>query len=111
MLLSGCALAGAILAGSNVALSIAFFCLTGFLFQAYLPVFWSIPSGFLGKSAAAMAVGLINSVGNLGGFVGPSVFGYLRTLTGSYEAGLWCLTGSMILAGLVALGIRTSAEH
>ncbi|HVW84014.1 MAG TPA: MFS transporter [Bryobacteraceae bacterium] len=107
MILAGASLAMAILSGNHLALVIAFFCLVGLTFQAYLPVFWSIPSGFLGKSAAATAVGLINSVGNLGGFVGPYVFGYLRTATGHYETGLWCLTGCMLLAGAFAGCIRT----
>ncbi len=110
MILSGISLGCAILAGSHLALVIAFFCLVGFTFQAYLPVFWSIPSGFLGKSAAATAVGLINSFGNLGGFVGPYLFGYLRTSTGSYQAGLWCLTGCMFLAGILAASIRTNSS-
>ena len=106
MLLAGVSLAMAILSGSNLALVISFLCLVGFTFQAYLPVFWSIPSGFLGKSAAATAVGLINSFGNLGGFVGPYIFGYLRTRTGRFETGLWCLTACMIGAGALASFIR-----
>jgi len=109
MILAGMSLGGAILSGSHLALVITFFCLVGFTFQAYLPVFWSIPSGFLGKSAAATAVGLINSFGNLGGFVGPYIFGYLRTATGSYRSGLWVLTGFMFLAGTLAACIRPVA--
>ena len=102
MFLAGISLALAILSGSHLGIVIAFLCLVGFTFQAYLPVFWSIPSGFLGKSAAATAVGVINSFGNLGGFVGPFIFGYLRTATGRYETGLWCLTGCMLMAGVLA---------
>jgi MFS family permease len=102
MFLSAISLGMAILSGAHLPFVIAFLCLVGLTFQAYLPVFWSIPSGFLGKSAAATAVGLINSFGNLGGFVGPFIFGYLRTSTGSYQAGLWCLTGCMFMAGVLA---------
>ena len=102
MLAAGAGLALAILSGNHLGWVISFFCLVGFTFQAYLPVFWSIPSGFLGKSAAATAVGVINSFGNLGGFVGPYLFGYLRTATGHYEAGLWCLTACMFVAGALA---------
>lgn len=110
MFLSGISLGLAILSGNHLAFVIAFLCLVGFTFQAYLPVFWSIPSGFLGKSAAATAVGLINSFGNLGGFVGPFIFGYLRTATGSYRTGLWCLTGCMVIAGVLAACIRISGK-
>ncbi len=108
MFLAGISLGCAILSGNHLGLVIAFFCLVGFTFQAYLPVFWSIPSGFLGKSAAATAVGLINSFGNLGGFVGPYIFGYLRTHTGNYDAGLWVLTGFMFLAGTLSACIRSN---
>jgi ACS family tartrate transporter-like MFS transporter len=85
---------------------IAFFCLVGFSFQAYLPVFWTLPTAFLGKAAAATAIGTINSCGNLGGFVGPYIFGYLKTATGRYDAGLWFLTGCMALAGLLATRVH-----
>jgi ACS family tartrate transporter-like MFS transporter len=105
MFLASLSLAGAILSGNRLGLVIMFFCFVGFTFQAYLPVFWSIPSGFLGKSAAATAVGIINSFGNLGGFVGPFIFGYLRTATGSYEKGLWVLAGFMFLAGALSASI------
>ncbi len=99
MFLAALSLGSAILAGSNLALEIACLCLVGLTFQAYLPVFWSMPSEFLGKSAAATAVGIVNSFGNLGGFVGPYLFGYLRTSTGRFETGLWVLVGFMLLAG------------
>ena len=106
MFLAAISLALAILAGNRLGLVIACLCLVGFTFQAYLPVLWSIPSSYLGKSAAALAVGLVNSIGNLGGFAGPSIFGYLRTATGTYQASLWCLTGCMFMAGVLAAFIR-----
>ena len=106
MFLTAFSLGMAILAGNNLALIITFFCLLGLTFQAYLPVFWSLPPAFLGKSGAAAAIGIINSVGNLGGFVGPYLFGYLRDTTGSFETGMWCLVGSMILAGTFAASVR-----
>ena len=45
-------------------------------------VFWAIPPMFLGGTAAAAGIALINSVGNLGGFVGPTVMGWLRGVSG-----------------------------
>jgi MFS transporter, ACS family, tartrate transporter len=106
ILLAAVGLALAILAGDHLALVIAFFCLVGFSFQAYLPVFWTLPSAFLGKAAAATAIGTINSFGNLGGFVGPNIFGHLKTATGRYDTGLWFLTGCMLIAGLLATQCR-----
>ncbi len=105
MLATGVSLSLAVLSGGHVWLTLAAFCLAGFTSQAYLPAFWTLPSTLLGKSAAAMAVGLI-SLGNLGGFAGPWLFGYLRTITGHYDAGLWVLSGCMLLAGTLALQIR-----
>ena len=61
----------------------------------------------LGKSAAATAIGLIR-LGNLGGLAGPWLFGYLRTITGRYDAGLWVLAGCMLLAGTLATQIRVA---
>lgn len=106
MCLGGISLTLAILSGNHLALEILFLCIVGVTFQSFLPAFWSIPSSYLGKSAAATAIGLINSLGNLGGFAGPFLFGYLRTATGSYQAGLWFLTGCMFMAGAVAACIR-----
>lgn len=111
ILITSAALASAILSGDRVALAIASLCLLGLTFQAYLPPFWTLPTAFLGKSAAAVAIGTINSIGNLGGFVGPFVFGSLRTWTGSYEAGLWFLTGCMLASGVLATQIRVPASR
>jgi MFS transporter, ACS family, tartrate transporter len=105
MLATSISLSLAVLSGGHVWLTLALFCLAGFTSQAYLPAFWTLPSTLLGKSAAATAVGLIN-LGNLGGLAGPWLFGYLRTITGSFDAGLWVLAGCMLLAGTLALQIQ-----
>jgi MFS transporter, ACS family, tartrate transporter len=105
MLATGVSLGLAILAGDRSWLVMGLFCLAGFTSQAYLPAFWAMPSALLGKSAAATAVGLI-SLSNLGGFVGPYIFGYLKTATGHYEVGLSFLAGCMLLAGMLASMIR-----
>jgi len=111
ILLTSVSLAGAILSGDRLALSIAFFCMVGFSFQAYLPVLWTLPTAYLGKAAAATAIGTINSFGNLGGFVGPYLFGYLKTVTGSFQSGLLFLTGCMLLSGLLATRIHVESDH
>ncbi len=105
MLATAVSLGLCVLAGSHVWLAMALFCAAGFTSQAYLPAFWTLPATILGKSAAATAVGLI-CLGNLGGFTGPWLFGYLKTVTGSYNAGLCALAGCMLLAGVLAMRLR-----
>jgi ACS family tartrate transporter-like MFS transporter len=70
---------------------------------AYLPVSWAIPTEILGASAAAASVGMINGVGSIAGFAGPYAFGWLRTMTGSFAAGLGVLGISAFTAGLLLL--------
>jgi ACS family tartrate transporter-like MFS transporter len=66
-----------------------------------LPVFWTLPTRLLSGTAAAGGIALINSVGNLGGYVGPFFMGWLLELTGDYRAGLVALGSALILAGLL----------
>jgi ACS family tartrate transporter-like MFS transporter len=70
---------------------------------AYQPVFWALPTKFLGGPAAAASVGFINSVGGLGGFAGPYVIGYLSTRTGSFTYGLCWLLFALLSAGALVL--------
>jgi MFS transporter, ACS family, tartrate transporter len=74
---------------------------------AAIPVFWQLPHAFLTGVGAAAGIGLINSLGNLSGFLGPYLTGWLQDLTGSFRAGLWVVTGFMVLAGVIALSFRT----
>ncbi|MDQ4093309.1 MAG: MFS transporter [Actinomycetota bacterium] len=74
---------------------------------AAIPVFWQLPSAFLTGVGAAAGIGLINSFGNLSGFLGPYLTGWLQDLTGSFRAGLWVVAGFMVLAGVIALSFRT----
>jgi ACS family tartrate transporter-like MFS transporter len=105
VLATGVSLGLTVLASDRSWLMMGLFCLAGFTSQAYLAPFFTLPTTLLGKSAAATAVGLI-CLGNLGGFVGPWLFGYLKTVTGRYDTGLWVLAGCMLLAGSLATLIR-----
>ena len=73
-----------------------------------LATFWSIPPLFLGGTAAAGAFALINCVGNLSGFVGPGLMGWLLQTTGSYRIGMWMCTGVALAA---ALSMAALARH
>jgi MFS family permease len=69
--------------------------------------FWPLPSMFLTGTAAAGGIALINSVGNLGGFVGPFILGTVKDATHSYGIALYVLAGFAIAAALVALLLDT----
>lgn len=70
-------------------------------FKAYLPAFWTLPSLLLTEAAAAGSIGLINSIGNLGGFLGPFLLGKVETLTGSFVGGIYFLCASMATAATI----------
>jgi ACS family tartrate transporter-like MFS transporter len=62
--------------------------------------FWALPSLMLTGSAAAASTGLINSIGNLGGFIGPTILGKLEAHVGSFIPGLYALGVLLILASI-----------
>jgi ACS family tartrate transporter-like MFS transporter len=64
--------------------------------------FWSMPSMFLTGTAAAAGIAWINSIGNLGGFFGPTAVGWVREATGSFAGGLYALAGFALMSALVA---------
>ncbi len=107
------ALACAPFTQGNLALTIVCFMVAFAGFKTYMPAFWSLPSLFLAEAAAAGSIGLINSVGNLGGFLGPTIMGWIKTTTGSYTAGLFSLSVFMITAASIlfflGLGARKRA--
>jgi ACS family tartrate transporter-like MFS transporter len=103
-------LAASAAANQRVGLAVAMFCVAGAGLYSYLPGFWALPTAFLTESAAAAAVGLINAVGNLGGFVGPYVVGYLTRKTGSFYAGIVYLSCSALVSACLILCVRHSAR-
>ena len=105
MFLCGLTLLLAVIFGSNITLAVTLFTLVGAFYFAFHPCFWSVPTAFLTESAAAASIGLINSLGNLGGFVGPLMMGYLVHRTRSFNAGLLYLVGSLCLSGILMLAV------
>ena len=76
--------------------------------RSTLAVFWAIPPIVLAGSAAAAGIALINSIGNLGGAVGPTVVGWLRSGSGDYTSGLLFLTGCLVLQAVLIASLRLS---
>jgi len=75
-----------------------------FMFGVYgsRPTFWPLPSVFLTAGAAAVGMALINSIGNLGGTVGPVIVGLIKDRTNSFELALYFLAGCAALSAVIA---------
>jgi cyanate permease len=73
---------------------------------AVLPVFWTFPTAFLSGASAAAGIAVINSIGNLSGFFGPFMMGWLKDETGSFSAGLWAIAACAIVGMVIVLSLR-----
>ncbi|WP_239482777.1 MFS transporter [Paraburkholderia sp. C35] len=73
-------------------------------------LFWSIPPTYLGRDAAAAGIAVVSSLGILGGFVSPTLIGWIKSATGSIQMGLLALTAVVVGGGLtILLGLPKSA--
>ena len=75
-----------------------------------IPSFWALPSRFLTGAAAAGGIGLINSIGNLGGFAAPYATGALDELTGNSKAGMWAVGIIMVTAAALVVALRATPD-
>lgn len=74
---------------------------------ASLPIFWTLPTAFLAGAAVAPGVAAINSIGNLSGYFGPFLIGWIKDATGKFEWGL----ATIAACAVVALGITLALGH
>ena len=97
------AASGFVLAGvaHSVLLAVIGFCIAAMGILASLPMFWSLAASRLSGKAAGAAIALVNSVGAIGAFAGPSAMGWLHDLTHHYSAGLWAIATAMGLGGVL----------
>jgi D-galactonate transporter len=107
---SAIGLAGAGLLGSTIG-AVAWMSVAAIGIYGAKAPFWPLPSMFLTGSAAAGGIALINSVGNLGGFAGPYIMGWVKDATGNFKAGLYVLAGFGIAAAVVTLMVVKSAPR
>jgi nitrate/nitrite transporter NarK len=92
------ALASTSFAGSGVGAVMTLLCVASFFIFGGGSLFWSIPPTYLGRNAAAAGIAVISSLGILGGFVSPTLIGWIKGATGSIQLGLFALT-AVVLAG------------
>lgn len=73
-------------------------------------IIWAYCGDLLGGAAAASGLALVNSIGTLGGFVGPFLIGFVRERTQTFSGGLYVLAGFALLTALVGLMLRRKAQ-
>ena len=91
---------------NNIWLLVLSFTLSQMGQRSVMSIFWTIPPIFLAGTGAAAGIGLINSVGNLGGAVGPTLMGALRDFTGAYTTGLLVLAAALVVEAIVVMTLR-----
>jgi MFS transporter, ACS family, tartrate transporter len=106
-LVSAVGFAASIVFSQNLWLSVVAFAVAVSGVNAARAIFWTIPPRFLTGLAAAGGLAFINSIGTSGGFVGPTIFGWLTDRTGSFEAGQMALTGFLLAAASLAWWLRS----
>ena len=75
------------------------------------PPLWSMPTMFLSGAAAATGIATINSIGNLGGFAGPAMIGWVKDQTGSFAGGLYFVAGLLILSTVLTLVLSFTQKN
>jgi ACS family tartrate transporter-like MFS transporter len=93
-------------AGSSAFLAIAGLSLTAFGVSAAKPPLWCLPTTFFAGTAAAASIGLINSLGTLGGFAGPYMIGSTNGTSGNFTRGLYLVGGTLIVSAVTILIMR-----
>lgn len=72
--------------------------------MSYNGAFWSLPTSFLSGTAAVGGIAVINSIGNLGGYIGPDLVGRIRTASGGdSQTAFWFLAGAALLAAVIVI--------
>jgi ACS family tartrate transporter-like MFS transporter len=87
--------------GTSAPLAIAAFAIGAFGIFASLPVFWNLPTAFLGATAAASGIAFINSVANISGYAAPQLVGLLHDFSGSYRTPMIVMGMMLFIAGFL----------
>ena len=90
--------------------SLLLWCVVASCIYSVFGPFWALPSVFLTGSSAAAGIALINSLGNVGGFVGPYAIGAIIKKTGSAHGGLLFVAIALLLSAMLILAFREEAQ-
>ncbi|MBN3858580.1 MFS transporter [Paraburkholderia sp. Ac-20340] len=102
-LLGAAGLIASVVFGSSAVAAIASLCLATMGILSAIPLFWSCPTAFLGGAAAAGGLALINSLGNLAGFVSPYMVGFIKDVTRSTDIGMYALAAFLCAAAILVV--------
>jgi MFS transporter, ACS family, tartrate transporter len=98
---TGLVLTGIAIGLGSGPLTIAAFGISAFGISGSLPVFWNLPTAFLGAAAAASGIAFINSVGNISGYVAPQFVGLLHDYSGSYQMPMMVMGAMVVVGGVI----------
>lgn len=88
---------------NSLSLTLALLCFVGFFQFGAGIAFWAIPATYLSKDTAAVGIGLASSIDVVGGFVSPTLLGFIKTQTGSLTNGIYVIAAIMVIGGLAVL--------
>ncbi|MGO4153785.1 MFS transporter [Cupriavidus sp. YAF13] len=92
------------------ALQFLFICLTAFSIYSIQAVVWALPGQFLTGASAAVGIATINSLANLGGYLGPYGIGLIKDATGKLASGLYFLAAMLVFAVIMTFVVRSALE-
>jgi ACS family tartrate transporter-like MFS transporter len=110
-LLAAIGMAVAARASSSTFLAVAGLSLTAFGVSAAKPPLWSLPTTFFAGTAAAASIGLINSLGTLGGFAGPYMIGSTNGTRGDFTRGLYLVGGTLVVSAVTIVIMRLAVHR
>lgn len=111
-ILGGAGLIASAIYGNNTVIAMAALTLATAGILTTLPLFWTLPTAFLGGTAAAAGIAMINSIGNLAGFASPYLVGAIKDATHSTANGMYMLAASLFVGALLVLiGIPKNMER
>jgi len=100
-----------VMAPAHPAVTLATLSIAAFGIWGTMGPLWAMPTAMLRGTAAAGGIALVNSIGNIGGFAGPYLMGWIREATGGFSGGLLTLAAFLIAGALIVLRLQEPDER